>query len=665
MLAVGYCPSGPYMDYQGKQLVSLTVPGGTAAGGVLTLRARGFGGTGSGLHMWVGHAGSCPDLLWVQDDDDGGGVVSSFACAGATTLWSDDGSYQLDLATNDHPDSATFPVLVSPSTSVFGGFDWSLEWEYVAPTPTPSASPAATRSSTASATLSTGASPSATPTPSPLTFVPSGLLTHVRMAALQGWSVCHTSGYDEYTVFADALAGCDAPLLMLGCRRTGSDELDAAAWGLYEDALARTEYAGTNEFNGALWWNAENGALGAAPAGVNFVRSGSGCPSAVAAGEVPVLCWPRSGGYLSGGGRCGTPAADGGYPYYGYERVLLRAAQANVEYVSSTGSPSSTPSTAASPSTTATTSRGASSSPTNAPAYAPRGPQTHVPLAALVGWRRCFTLSFGSSAQVSAITAACPGASLMMACRESSGASSLQLLAWASRQDVLFDPGNSFAASREANGVNFYYGSSSSWGFAAAGDAVSRSSCDTADTNAELRLCLHVSDAQVTSGHRCGSAAGISGGWERVFFDAGELAYAQASGSATATPSPSVSLSASGTPAGTPTVTSSLSPGAAASATAVPSQVYYAPYGPQRSVLVSSLAGWTQCHISTFAAYSPISDVFAACTGPSLMMACRYTGSTTLQVLAWAGREDVRRDVGNGYSANHVANGIAWYFSSR
>jgi len=99
-------------------------------------------------------------------------------------------------------------------------------------------------------------------------------------------------------------------------------------------------------------------------------------------------------------------------------------------------------------------------------------------VASLSGWSQCYAESYGrASTTIDAIKASCTGKLLMMACRPL-GSETLQLAAYAPRQDVLFDTGSG-NETHDANGVSWYFSESQSWGFAPRGDSVTRNSCDT------------------------------------------------------------------------------------------------------------------------------------------------------------------------------------------
>jgi hypothetical protein len=74
----------------------------------------------------------------------------------------------------------------------------------------------------------------------------------------------------------------------------------------------------------------------------------------------------------------------------------------------------------------------------------------------------------------------------------------------------------------------------------------------------------------------------------------------------------------------------------------------------------SSLVGWTQWVSEVYSASMSIVSIKMACPGSQLMLACRPTGSTTLQLAAYAPRDDVFFNTGGNFP--HNANGVGWYF---
>jgi hypothetical protein len=90
----------------------------------------------------------------------------------------------------------------------------------------------------------------------------------------------------------------------------------------------------------------------------------------------------------------------------------------------------------------------------------------------------------------------------------------------------------------------------------------------------------------------------------------------------------------------------------------------YQPVGPQNNIAVASLSGWTECYRDLYNNSSTtIASIQTACSKAKIMMACRPTGSATLQLLAWAPRTDVFFDTGTG-NVTHNANGTGWYFNN-
>ena len=114
------------------------------------------------------------------------------------------------------------------------------------------------------------------------------------------------------------------------------------------------------------------------------------------------------------------------------------------------------------------------------------------------------------------------------ACRQT-GSATLTVAAHAPRTAVLTDTAGGTCTEANlkpptiANGVAWYYNSSWSWGFFNPGDGVNRCSCDTANTNPQLRVCYHTSGGNLSGGYRCGSVTGLNGdmvNYERIIFHA-------------------------------------------------------------------------------------------------------------------------------------------------
>jgi hypothetical protein len=153
------------------------------------------------------------------------------------------------------------------------------------------------------------------------------------------------------------------------------------------------------------------------------------------------------------------------------------------------------------------------------------GPRTNFSPSELSGWTQCYSDTFDNFAtSLGAIQMACPGNELMLACRPV-GSSTLTLAAHGPRAAVLRDTGvNSTTVSR-ANGSDWYFNDSWSWGFAPAGANVDKNSCDIGDAFSPMpddtRLCFHTGSGTINAGYRCGSNQGLfANDWERVIYSA-------------------------------------------------------------------------------------------------------------------------------------------------
>jgi len=146
------------------------------------------------------------------------------------------------------------------------------------------------------------------------------------------------------------------------------------------------------------------------------------------------------------------------------------------------------------------------------------GIQNDVAIDSLAGWEVCHTETYRSSSRtpINTIRSNCTGAQLMLACRPT-GSDTLRVAANASRDDVLFDTGRTNNP-HLANGVNWYFNDSYSWGFAPEGENISRSSCDIINRQNNDRLCWHTGGGRMSGGWRCGSATSLnsSNSFEKV-----------------------------------------------------------------------------------------------------------------------------------------------------
>jgi hypothetical protein len=153
--------------------------------------------------------------------------------------------------------------------------------------------------------------------------------------------------------------------------------------------------------------------------------------------------------------------------------------------------------------------------------YTFSGVASDVPVGSLSGWTQCYVGPYDATVSLATLLAQCDQANLLMACRET-GSATLTLAAHAPRADVTFDTGAA-NVTHAANGVGWYYSTNWSWGFAVAGDAVDRDSCDVlSQPNGDKRMCWHTGSGNLSGGYRCGTATGLnaSTAYERLVFQA-------------------------------------------------------------------------------------------------------------------------------------------------
>lgn len=84
--------------------------------------------------------------------------------------------------------------------------------------------------------------------------------------------------------------------------------------------------------------------------------------------------------------------------------------------------------------------------------------------------------------------------------------------------------------------------------------------------------------------------------------------------------------------------------------------------GIRTGVPIDTLVGWDVCHTDRYSDSISVVGVQNTCHKANVMLACRATGSSVLQVVAHAPREDVFFDTGTG-NVTHPANGTDWYFN--
>lgn len=181
------------------------------------------------------------------------------------------------------------------------------------------------------------------------------------------------------------------------------------------------------------------------------------------------------------------------------------------------------------------------------PAYYPFGPQIDVPEGNLEGWTQCWHTTYNidhtdPGNALDTVLEDCDGDYLMLASRPV-GSTVFDVLAAAPRADVITDTGLLDNTPHNANGTGWYFNpgtnSFSSWGFAPEGDVITRTECDTTETDDPYRLCWHTFADAISYGWRSGDTTNLndSTDFERFIFTsdgAGDLHLFKAKHIATA-----------------------------------------------------------------------------------------------------------------------------------
>jgi hypothetical protein len=134
------------------------------------------------------------------------------------------------------------------------------------------------------------------------------------------------------------------------------------------------------------------------------------------------------------------------------------------------------------------------------------------------GFEPCYQAEYSNGRLLFDLQQACDQGVLLMACRQT-GTTTWQLGAMAPRADVFFDVGAGANAVHTANGLDWYFSTALSWGFAPGGAGVDRVPCDAAAGNGAARLCWQTNNNNLSAGGRCGASTGLGAGWERVVFE--------------------------------------------------------------------------------------------------------------------------------------------------
>ncbi len=136
-----------------------------------------------------------------------------------------------------------------------------------------------------------------------------------------------------------------------------------------------------------------------------------------------------------------------------------------------------------------------------------------------IGFSICHQDTYNDTSSIATIQSNCAGSQIVMACRPV-GDTTFTLAGLGDYAEVFTDTGSDYGDStvNTHNGINWYFNSGLSWGFAQEGEAVLKTSCDTSNTVAESRMCWHASGGNMTGGYRCGATTSLnhSTTWERV-----------------------------------------------------------------------------------------------------------------------------------------------------
>lgn len=158
--------------------------------------------------------------------------------------------------------------------------------------------------------------------------------------------------------------------------------------------------------------------------------------------------------------------------------------------------------------------------PAQAADYLPVGPQTDVALSTVTsgGWTLCHSATmatpFGTSA--ASTLAGCSGDRLMLAGRVT-GSDTLLVLAQALKADALFDTGASNnGVFHTANGSDWFYADSWSWGFKTIGSSYTKLQCGASPP--EPSMCIHTSATAGGYGINQFYGLNYTGGFEKLVF---------------------------------------------------------------------------------------------------------------------------------------------------
>ncbi|MCB9547804.1 MAG: hypothetical protein H6706_18435 [Myxococcales bacterium] len=252
------------------------------------------------------------------------------------------------------------------------------------------------------------------------------------------------------------------------------------------------------------------------------------------------------------------------------------------------------------------------------------GVRNNVPEAEVTGWRECHRSFYGQAGiSMAQILQSCNAPQIMYGCK-ANNANAWQVLAQGSRAAVFREIGRVNNPVID-NQVAWYFSVDWSLGFAPAGQAISRNSCDTQNGLGDKRICWHSRGGSMNGGWRCGNNTGLNGnnGYTRVIW----------------TRDPA---------AGNP-----------------PPANVFSFQGVRQNTADAALEGWQECHTSRFGQTTNGLTALLQnnCPGDRLMVGCRPVGSASWTLLAQGARAAVLRDTGRG-NVTTRDNGVEWYYNN-
>ncbi|KAH9258735.1 hypothetical protein BASA81_003237 [Batrachochytrium salamandrivorans] len=311
---------------------------------------------------------------------------------------------------------------------------------------------------------------------------------------------------------------CPKQEWIMGCRQVGAANLSVFA------LTSQTSLRASLPTPGVQWYFGRDSSLGFAPEGAGV--SLSSCDYDFTSSQTlqnQRFCVQTKLGYISSGFRCGNQTFLNGNSMW--ERVVFHSDSPTLQPTQAptlqptTLQPTSQPTLQ--PTTLEPTKSPTSWEPTAPPTLEPTasptltnqffpGVRTDVDPQLYPKWTLCFNDSFGARLITSVdylFDTLCTGKRLMMACGNTTN---WIVAANAPRDDVLFETPQT--DTHLANGVEWYFVPSLSFGYAPQGLAVRLDDCDVENEQGDKRMCIHQLDDggvnYLEFGYRCGLFVG-------------------------------------------------------------------------------------------------------------------------------------------------------------